>query len=127
MVNFPTQISDCDSYSPTLLDLFLSSDACICSTIVFPPLEHSDNVAVSVSIEFPNNLKQDGLFHLIAAFDYSSADWDGLCDHLRDAPWEGIFILSTSIAASKFSHCVKIRSSITHLYGFSCLCCCHIS
>ena len=31
IVNFPTQISDRDSHSPALLDLFLSSDARICS------------------------------------------------------------------------------------------------
>ena len=29
MVHFPTQILDCDSHSPALLDLFLSSDASI--------------------------------------------------------------------------------------------------
>ena len=29
MVNFPTPIADCDSHSPTLLDLFISSDASI--------------------------------------------------------------------------------------------------
>ena len=33
MVNFPTRIPDCDSHSPALLDLFLSSDASICSTM----------------------------------------------------------------------------------------------
>ena len=27
MVNFPTWIPDCDSHSPALLDIFLSSDA----------------------------------------------------------------------------------------------------
>ena len=37
MVNFPTWIPDCDSHSPALLDVFLSSDASICSTIAFPP------------------------------------------------------------------------------------------
>ena len=35
MVNFPTRIPDCDSHSPALLDLFLSSNASICSTMVF--------------------------------------------------------------------------------------------
>ena len=35
MVNFPTRIPDCDSHSPALLDLFLSSDASICSTMGF--------------------------------------------------------------------------------------------
>ena len=55
MVNFPTQIPDCDSHSPALLDFFLSSDASICSTMTFPPLGNSDYVVVSVSIDFPIN------------------------------------------------------------------------
>ena len=38
MVNFPTEIPDCDSHSPPLLDLFISSDASICSAMAFPPL-----------------------------------------------------------------------------------------
>ena len=33
MVNSPTQIPDCDSHSPALFDLFISSDASICSTM----------------------------------------------------------------------------------------------
>ena len=69
MVNFPTRIPDCDSHSPALLDLFLSSDASICSTMAFPPLGNSDHV-VSVSIDFPTNSKQDTLFNHIA-YDYS--------------------------------------------------------
>ena len=44
--NFPGQILDCDSHSPALLDLFLSSDASICSTMAFPPLENSDHVGI---------------------------------------------------------------------------------
>ena len=40
MVNFPTRIPDCDSYSPALLDFFLSSDAGICSAMGFSPLEN---------------------------------------------------------------------------------------
>ena len=85
MVNFPTRIPDCDSHSPALLDLFLSSDASICSTMAFPPLGNSDHVFVSVSIDFPTNSQQDAPFHRIA-YDYSCGDWDGLCDHLRDVP-----------------------------------------
>ena len=38
MFNFPTRTPDCDSYSPALLDFFLSSDASICSRTAFPPL-----------------------------------------------------------------------------------------
>ena len=52
MVKFPTRIPDCDFHSPALLDLFLSSDASICSTMAFPPLGNSDHVFVSVSIDF---------------------------------------------------------------------------
>ena len=66
MVNFPTQIPDCDSHSPALLDLFLSSDASICSTMAFRPLENSDHVVVSVSIDFPTNSQRNALFHRIA-------------------------------------------------------------
>ena len=55
MVNFPTHIPDCDSHNPALLDLFLTSDASICSTMAFPPLGNSDHVVVSVSIDFPTN------------------------------------------------------------------------
>ena len=44
MANFPTQIPVCDSYSPPLLDLFVSSDTSICATMAFPPLGNSDHV-----------------------------------------------------------------------------------
>ena len=83
IVNFPTQIPDCDSHSPALLDLFLSSDASICFTMAFHPLGNSDYVVVSVSIDFPINSKQDTPFHCVA-YDCSCADWDGLRDHLKD-------------------------------------------
>ena len=73
MVDFPTRIPDCDSHSPALLDLFLSSGASICSTMAFPPLGNSDHVVVSVSINFPTNSQQDAPFHRIA-YDYSRAD-----------------------------------------------------
>ena len=55
MVNFPTCIPDCDSHSPTLLDLFISSNTGICSTIAFPPLRNSDHVVVSVFVDFTSN------------------------------------------------------------------------
>ena len=38
-----------------LLDLFISSDASISSTMAFPPLGNSDHVVVTVSIDFPSN------------------------------------------------------------------------
>ena len=109
MVNFPTWISDCESHTPALLDLFISPDVSICSTMAFPPLGNSDHVVVSVSITFLLNSKEDILFHLIA-FDYSHADWDGLHDHLRNFPWEYISKLCASAAASEF--CQSIQAGI---------------
>ena len=107
IVNFPTLIPDCDSHSTALLDLFLSSDASICSTMAFAPLGNSDHVVVSVSIDFPTNSQMDAPFHRIA-YDYSCADWNGLCDHLRDVPWEDVFKLGASAAASEFCKRVQV-------------------
>ena len=107
MANFPTWIPDCDSHNPALLDLFLTSDISICSTMAFLPLGNSDHVVFSVSIDFPTISQRDAPFHRIA-YDYSPADWDGLCDHLRDVPWEDIFKLSASAAASEFCEWVQV-------------------
>ena len=75
--------------------------------MAFPSLGNSDHVVVSVSIDFPINSKQDTSFHRMA-YDYSRADWDGLCDHLRDVPWEDIFKLSASAATSEFCEWVQV-------------------
>ena len=83
MVNFPTWIPDCDSHNSILLDLFISSDASICCIMAFPPLGSSDYNVVSVFVVFPINSKWDALFHYVA-YQYFLADWDGLCNHLRD-------------------------------------------
>ena len=107
MANFPTWIPDCYSHSPSLLDLSLSSDTSICFTIAFPPLGNSNHVVLSVSIDFPSNLKQNALFQCIA-YDYSHAHWDSLHDHLKDVPWQDIFKLSSSAAASEFCKWVQV-------------------
>ena len=109
MVNFFTQIPDCDFQSPALLDLFISSDASICPTMAFPPLGNSDHVVVSVSIDFRTNSQRDAPFHRIA-YDYSRADWDGLRDHLRDVPWEDIFKLGAS--AAEFCEWVQVGTDV---------------
>ena len=75
--------------------------------MAYPPLGNSDHVVVSVSIDFPINSKQDAPFHLVA-YDYSRADWDGLRDHSRDVPWQDIFKLSASAAASEFCEWVQV-------------------
>ena len=108
MVNFLTQILECDSHSPAL-------DTSICSTMAFPPLRNSDHVVVSVSIVFSSNLQWNASIHCIA-YDYFCADWDGLRDHLRDVPWRMSFKLSAS-TASEFCEwvLVGIDVCITHL------------
>ena len=68
--------------------------------MAFQPSGHPENDVVSVATDFPSNLQRDAAFHCIA-YDYSHADWDGLCDHLKDVSWEDIFKLSAS-AASEF-------------------------
>ena len=79
--------------------------------MAFPPLGNSDHVVVSVSIDFPSNSQPDAPFHYIA-YDYSQADWDGLRDHLRDVPWEDMFKLSASAAASKFCEWVQVGTDV---------------
>ena len=107
-----------------LLDLFISSDGSICSTMAFPPLGNSDHVLISVSTDFPTNSKWDAPFHCIA-YDYSHTDWDSLCDYLRDVPCEDIFKLNACTAATEFCGwihlTVSIRSNLTHLHGFQLL------
>ena len=97
MVNFPTWIPDCDFHSPVLLDLFISSDASNCSAIALGNYDH----VVSYSMDFLSNSKGDTPFYCIV-YDYSFADWNSFCDHLRDVLWENIFKLDASTAACEF-------------------------
>ena len=127
----------------TLLSLFISSDASICSTMASPSLGISDHVVFSDSIGYPTNSKQDAPFHHIVD-DYSHVDWDSLCDHLRHVSWEVIFKLSAfaadwvQVGADVYiPHCtcqVKPHSplwfsaacaaAIVHRNLFFCCCCC---
>ena len=132
MVNFPTRIPDCDSHIPALLDLFLSSDTRVCSTMAFPPLGNSDHVIVSLYINFSSNSQHDALFHRIA-YNCSRADCDGLGAHLRDVPWEDIFkllvlllllvnfVTGFGLELMYISLIENIKSSLIHLHGFQLL------
>ena len=95
--------------------------------MTFPPLGNSNHV-VSVSIDFPINSKQDTLFRGLV-YDYSCADWDGLCDHLRDfherISLNSVLLLLLVNFVSGFrleliyiSLIISIRSNLIHLHGF---------
>ena len=58
-------------------------------------------------IDLPINSKWDAPF-LRIAYDHSHAGWDGSRDHLRDVPWEDIFKLGASAAASEFCEWVQV-------------------
>ena len=85
MINFLTWIPDCEAHNPVLLDLFISSDASICFTMVFPQMGNSGHV-VSVSTDFLSNSKREALFHG-TTYDYFCDNWDSLCNYLRDVSW----------------------------------------
>ena len=76
----------------------------------------SDQIVVSVFIDFLPNSQQDAPFHVIA-YDYSRDNWDSLQDHLRDVQWEDIFKLSASTAASEFCEWVQVGIDVISLIG----------
>ena len=124
IVYFPTHIPDCDSYSPALLDLFVFSEASICSAITFPQLENSDHVAASISMDFPLNSKQDDPYHCID-YGYCRADWDGLRDndemlHERISLNSVLLLLLVNLVSGFRLELVSLISMV-----FSCLCCFH--
>ena len=134
MVNFPTRIPDCNSHSPAFLDLFLSSDVSICSTMAFV-LQYWEILIMlsSVSIDFPSNSQWDALFHCIA-YGYSPAGWDGFCDYLmvfvmlhgRISLNSALLLLVNFLSVFSLELMYiflieSIRSSLTHLHGFQVL------
>ena len=112
MVNFLTCIHDRDSHSPTLMDLFISSNANICSTMSFTPLGNSGHVAVSVSTNFLSN--QKGLPHFIKQLLTILMLIVSLCDYLRDVTctWVDILKLGAYAAASEFCEWVQARTNV---------------
>ena len=64
-------------------------------------IKKSDYVVISVFINLFSNSKGDNPFRR-RAYNYFCADWDGLWGHLRGIPWENIFKLVASAAATEF-------------------------
>ena len=99
MDNFLTRISDCDSHSPALLDLFISSDPSVCSPVTFPALGNSDDTVISDSIDFSSNSKRWCLFSLHSLWQFSRCFvfylgflWRTFTIHRQQGKGEGIFL-----------------------------------
>ena len=75
------------------------------------PLGNFNHVVVSASIDFASNSKGDTPLHSIV-YDYSCADWDGLCDNLRDVPGGDMFKLSASAEAIEICEWVQVRMRV---------------
>ena len=88
-----------------VLSIKPSANASICFPMAFPLLVNCNHV--SVLINFPITPKQVAPFHCMV-YDHYLADWDRLCDHLREVPWVDIFKLSASAAASEFCEWVQV-------------------
>ena len=121
------QIPNCDFHSPTLLDLFISFDASICSTDSL----HWE-ILIMLLPQFPLVFHQ---FHngmpiswwSVWLFSYC---WGYLHDHLTDIPWEDIFKLGATVVAIEFCEWVPVgvnvyisliiifRSNLIDLHGF---------
>ena len=72
-------------------------------------------ILIMLLSQFPTNYQQYAPFHRIS-YDYSRACWDCLRDHLRDVPWEDIFKLSASAAASGFCEWIQVGIDVYILH-----------
>ena len=63
MINFSTQIPNCDYHNPVPLDFFLSSGTSTCFTMAFPPLQNYDQMLSQFPLTFCQT--QNGMLCLI--------------------------------------------------------------
>ena len=73
----------------------------------FPPIGKFGLLLSQFPSTFRQTQKWTPLFYC-TAYDYSRADWDDLCDHLRNIPSEVIFKLGASTAAAEFCEWVQV-------------------
>ena len=102
LLSFETLTSVMRIGLPTLVEL-IDLD----SAMLFLPLRNPEHVVILPFTDFPSHSKRYALFHRIA-YGYSCADCDCLHDHLRDVPWEDIFKLVASAAASEFCEWIQV-------------------
>ena len=103
MVSFPSRIPDLDCQILALLDLFVSFEASICSTVAFPPFWNFDHAVVSVSIDFsiPHSIAYSMTILVLIGTVFVII--------LRHVPLEDIFKLSACAAASEFFGWGQVR------------------
>ena len=86
--------------------LYQSPSSLLCK--VFDSISSNIEEILSINPSAKKFVFGDFNIHHLIAYDYSCADWDGLCDHLRDVPREDIFKLSTYTAASEFCEWIQV-------------------
>jgi hypothetical protein len=102
LIDFPTRFPDRADQSPSLLDLFLTSESCICKTSSGSILGKSDHAVVNVDISFGLNTSHDPPIHK-TFFSFHCGQWDDFRDLLRDIPWDEVFQLPTEECAKEIS------------------------
>ena len=132
MVDFPAWAPDSDSHNLALLDLFISSDAIVCSTMAFPPLASCEHVLVSVSIYFRSNSKWDTCFIaqlmtiLMLTRMVFLIIWEMFHEKISSNSVVLVllvnFVSGFRLELMYVSIILNIRSSLTHLHGFQLLC-----
>ena len=117
MPSFPTQIPDCDSENSALLNIFLSSDPSICSTVAFRPLWNSAHVVVSVFIEFLPNPKDDYYYPDWAVFVISLEMFHGRISLNFVHLFLLNFVNRTRLKLNHISIFANIGWGLIHLHG----------
>ena len=105
-VDFFTRIPDRDDHSPSLLDLFLTSNPSICETSSSGPLGKSDHVVVNMQISLSTKGAPEPPYHR-TLFSYDRGDWDSFRDFLRDVTWIEVFKLDGERCTSEVASWIK--------------------
>ena len=105
-VDFITRIPDRDDHSPSLLDLFLTSNPTICQTSSSSALGKSDHVVVNIQISLNTKAAQESPFHR-TLYSYDRGDWGSFRDFLRDVPWPDVFKLDGEKCAEEVASWIK--------------------
>ena len=137
MVHCSNRITDCNSHSPALLDLLVSSDPsmwCVPQWLSLHWKKSKTSVAVSGSIAFSSNSKGHAPFH--HWYDYSCVDWRVFVIiwelfheriSLNSKPRQLLlnFVSRLRLELLYISFTANIRSSLIQPMVFYGQCCCH--